>query len=227
MRLNQIRALRWFLRIAVCLALPLAAFGVTSLASASSTGPRQRAPSLDTARTENRSNRGVSPLLRKHFRVFRSHRSIAAHDAAAGAPRSLQRFADGTLPDLFMGVVSADNFAEVSVNPSFTAWLAPSAGGVCIASTDVGYAGGFSCAPVASAVNTGVTLVATSPTGFVTMFGLVPDGNPTVSLQTGNGATDVVPVVSNVYEATSSSGFTAMTIRNGAGDVETQPLGGQ
>lgn len=49
--------------------------------------------------------------------------------------------------------------------------------------------------------------------------GIVPDGNPTVSVVLANGETKRVPVVDNVYSVTAHGGLTALIVRNSAGHL--------
>jgi len=58
----------------------------------------------------------------------------------------------------------------------------------------------------------------------MTLSGLVPDGNPTITLVLATGARKTVPVVVNVYEATVAGPIVALIVRDTAERVVRVPL---
>lgn len=53
------------------------------------------------------------------------------------------------------------------------------------------------------------------------MIGLVPDTNTAIRLTTGNGEVMDRPIVDNMYEATSPSGFRGFQVRDASGELGT------
>lgn len=57
-----------------------------------------------------------------------------------------------------------------------------------------------------------------------TLSGLVPDGNPTITLVLANGARTRVAVIDNVYEATVPGQVVAVILRTTAGHIQRHGL---
>jgi len=130
-------------------------------------------------------NRPIDPELIDHYRLFRSVPPVdLAADPLAGT----------------LGSSSDLNYWQTRYLPSFTGldgrglWVTPGAHGVCIGDWNAGGCGTLTKA--------GLIGGSTSNGNETTFEGLVPDGNPTVTLVLANGTRQTFPVTDNVYEAT-------------------------
>jgi hypothetical protein len=54
-----------------------------------------------------------------------------------------------------------------------------------------------------------------------TVYGIVPDGNPTVTIKLAGGATKTIRVVDNAYSVTMTQRPTSLTAKNAAGQTVT------
>jgi hypothetical protein len=99
-----------------------------------------------------------------------------------------------------------------------TIWVVPGSSGVCIVAQETAGEAVGTCQSATVAVASGVDGLLQNPDGSETLFGLVPNGNAAVTVATGSGQR--TPSVSqNVFAATVPSTISAVTLRNGAGDL--------
>lgn len=186
-------------------------------------------------------------LLSSEFAVFR-----AVHGVAGRSPRSegaggvvgatatpggaslemvISRLAQGGGFASRFGLTPA-NAVSVALSQSASAAVLPGSSGTCLiaqtpASADTGRAtAGWeaTCAPNAAiAANDGMSMTLNGKGGSYA-WGLIPDGNSTVTVTTQGGTALSVPVVDNVYYATSRGGALTSVAFRGVTGVLTKRL---
>jgi hypothetical protein len=98
-------------------------------------------------------------------------------------------------------------------------WITPGARGLCISDSQVS-----DCGMLTSRDSTGFIGPGANGVGHQTLSGLVPDGNPTVTLVLADGTHKTVPVVDNVWETTLPGRIVAIINRNVVGQIERRSL---
>jgi hypothetical protein len=104
-------------------------------------------------------------------------------------------------------------------------WVMPGGIHVCLVESPItlthGYeSNGGDCVPNRMALAGEMSPIA-GGSGGVTVTGLAPDGNPTVTLVLGNGSAETVPVNNNIYVAHSPHGFKTVTLKDSRGQLKT------
>ena len=215
-------------------------FGMTAVAMFVVAGATTMAVSI--ANTHQRealaARSSISRSLRHSFRVFR-HGTVRANSAAASTGTAGQSLPSSIATSWTAGDPYQINTAlarEVAVTPSVTAWVAPGASGACLAwvTTQAGAVGGSGCAPtniVQSGGDWGESYNPAPPggpdappAGPVTVAGVAPDGNTTVTIVASDGTSQTVPVVQNVYVWTGQAVPRAITLRDASGETQTDSL---
>lgn len=163
----------------------------------------------------------VAPALRRTFGVLRRYAVRASVDTPVTATPV-------ALPDGVASAVATNGLVNVNVTdaqfepvPNGGVWVVPGSDGMCILS---GASYVTVCAPSANAEDGAVRTGDAGSDGKLDyVFGLVPDGNSTVTVTSADGSRQAVPVVGNVYEATGTD-LVAVTDKTAAGAVVTHGL---
>ena len=156
-------------------------------------------------------NRPIASVLTAHYRLFRSV-----------APQDLVR--DPRLPTV--GGQGDLNYWQTRYIPTLTGidgaglWITPGEHDLCVSDPQAA-----ACGMPKTIGSTGFIGATSSDGRQRSIAGLVPDGNPSVTLVLANGARTTVPVIDNAYEATVSAQIVAVLVRDTAGHVERVPLG--
>jgi hypothetical protein len=118
------------------------------------------------------------------------------------------------------------NYWQTRYVPSVTGldgpglWITPGARGLCISDPQTS-----ACMMLSSQDSTGIVGATTLGAHQETISGLVPDGNPTVTLVLTSGARKSIRVIDdNVYEATVPGRVVAIIVRNTSGRIERHSL---
>lgn len=167
--------------------------------------------------TAYRGHHHVSSRLTMHFKLFRVN---AAHAAdAIGTPA---RPADlGDVPGFGTDPSQAH---YVQVQSGFGVWVVPGSAGVCMfvpVSLPRGTIYRGRCNTVAAADSGGFRGIVGQP-GSRIAFGLVPDGNSSVTVTHTDGSTTTTPVDGNVY-ATSADNLESITVHDASGHTVSLP----
>jgi hypothetical protein len=123
----------------------------------------------------------VPQVLIDRFGVFRAGPATEAEAATA----AMRYFASGINEQFGLNVALA---RRASGGPT---WVVPGAEGVCIFVPGIGEGG---CTSIANA-GAGNLVIALGDT----VYGLVPDGNPTITIHNADGAIEHIAVSQNVY----------------------------
>jgi hypothetical protein len=169
--------------------------------------------------------RAPATALVRHFAVFNTGKRLGRTSETTAEPAAVARLMAeiGNRATRVVGTTTASAAVQVAVNPAFTAWALAGSGGACIVALEAENAAVATCQTAANANAGGVEGLLQNPDGTQTIFGLVPNGNQSVSLTTVSGSTETVPVTDNVFEATSSSGFASVGVRASSGAVRQVP----
>ncbi len=195
-------------------------YGAGGQVIASAPAGTQAQQQLQRIRSVNASrNNTVAHSLLAHYALFRSvPADDLAHDTALPTP--------GTNGG-YVGAMRL-NYWQTRYVPSVTGldghglWITPGTRGLCISDRQTS-----GCEMLNSRDSTGIIGAAATFGGAhqETISGLVPDGNPTVTLVLASGARKTVPVVDyNVYEATVSGHVVAIIAHNTSGRIERKTL---
>jgi hypothetical protein len=157
--------------------------------------------------------RSIAPELIAHYRLFRSV-----------APMDLTK--SSVLPTAAGGVGDL-NYWQTRYIGSLTGldgpglWITPGTHDLCISDPNAG-----DCtAPLSSRDDAGISGGITGNGRETTFVGLVPDGNPSVTVVMANGARKTFPVIENAYEFTVRGRVVAMINRDIHGKVVRTSLG--
>jgi len=101
-------------------------------------------------------------------------------------------------------------------------WITPGTRDLCISDPSAGEC----TAPLSSREDAGIPGGTTGGGGDTTFVGLVPDGNPTVTVVLANGTHKTFPVIDNAYEITVRGRVVAMINRDIHGNVVRTRIGG-
>jgi len=109
-------------------------------------------------------------------------------------------------------------------------WILPGSSGACIQTyrsqgprTPIGTGGGCTATPAVLAGE--LVIRSTTSAGVITLVGLAPDGNTTVTITDTDGTARQIPVTDNVYVATGGHPST-ITLNDASGTTTTLPLNG-
>lgn len=192
-------------------------YGADGHVIATATASTQARQRLQLIRAVNTSrNRAISPFLLAHFALFRS---VPADDPARD-PQLPTPGTDGG----YVGQMRL-NYWQSRYIPSVTGldgrgiWVTPGARGLCISDPQT-----TGCGMLNSRDSSGFIGVGTVGPHEQTLSGLVPDGNPTVTIVLANGTRKTVPVIDNVYEATFSGRAIAIINRDTSGRITRRSL---
>ncbi len=170
---------------------------------------QRRAHHVQSAQISRSARVDVSPVLKRHFAVFRLPRA-----ASAGTE------SQATLPSGIAASVATNGFVQTDVaNARFVSvgsgvWVVPGSNGACLVNNDAGTSTG--CLTLGGVDGGGLFQMDLSAGKPVSILGLAPDGNSSVTLAFADGTTRDVPVVDNVYEAT-GAGMTTVTLDSTSG----------
>jgi hypothetical protein len=111
--------------------------------------------------------------------------------------------------------------------PATKTWILPGTSGICLIATGlVGpRTGSGACTTTPAALAGELVIRSTTTTGVVTLTGLAPDGNPSVTITDTDGTTRTAPVTDNVYTVTGGHPNT-ITLKDASGTTTTLPLNG-
>ncbi len=182
----------------------------------------------------------VSPALLRHFALLRrtgihQGRSVqgrATSVAPASMPPAVQNMLDNMTSNNQELLLNVAETQQVSVGPSATAWVVPGSAGACIMTTTTvapqlashgAHALVATCNSTSRILAHGLLAQVDQPDGTTKLYGLVPDGNATVTVTDPAGATATAPTVSNVLLRT-SQGLQSISFRDGSGATVTEPL---
>jgi len=190
-------------------------YGTGGRAIASAAGGPDAKQQLRQIEAVNASrNRPIAPELVAHYRLFRS---VAPVDLAKSPALPTAGGGPGDL-----------NYWQTRYIGSLTGldgrglWITPGTHDVCISDWNAG-----SCtAPLSRRDDAGILGGTTGGGGETTLTGLVPDGNPTVTVVLAGGASKTFPVIDNAYEFTVSGRVAAIINRDIHGRVVRTSLGG-
>ena len=163
----------------------------------------------ETSLLAGSARRPIAAALIKHFAIFR--RPVPAPAAIRHLPRRtaivIARHGYG------LNVTQA-RFVPYPGTPGL--WVIPGASGVSMAPLAGPGGGAGDNVPVSMALSGG--MISTSCCSRdETVQGLVPDGNPTVTVMLAGGATRTVPVIDNVYSVTATEKVVSVIAKDAAG----------
>ena len=161
--------------------------------------------------------RPIAPQLRDHYSLFRSTPpDTPAEDWRLPTPGTT----GGYISQMHL------NYWQTRYIPNATGldgaglWITPGTDGLCISDPQTNV-----CGKLSDRILDGFVGGATSGTRGETIAGLVPDGNPTVTLILANSTKRTAPVTDhNVYEATVPGHVVAIINRNVSGTTVRQSL---
>jgi hypothetical protein len=154
----------------------------------------------------------VSPLLKQHFAVLRNGEVASAADVAK---LNESKVAGGENQQFGVN----DALAVPVENPDdYPIWLIPGSDGLCIYRSDIGQG---ACTSVENALAGHLVMaLGGSGTESPTLYGVVPDGNPSIGLHSASGAERAVSVTNNVYVVPNSDA-TTISLVNAAGEKDS------
>jgi hypothetical protein len=139
--------------------------------------------------------------------------------------------ASALAPDMINTVygagATAANAVPVATAPGFNEVVLDGPNGICVGATEsAGLPGAMSaktinvadCNSPTAAARNGVEDESFNPDGTVTLFGIVPNGNPTVDLSSATG-TAQVPVVDNTYYAPNVTKYSGLAFHSAGGSL--------
>jgi hypothetical protein len=152
----------------------------------------------------------VAAALIEHFAIFR--RPVPPPASIKPLPRRTAVVI--TNQDYGLNITEA-RFVPYSGTPGY--WVIPGSQGVSMAEikTDGGSEGGN--VPLSMALSGGMITSTCCTSNGETVWGLIPDGNRTVTVVLVGGATRTVPVIDNVYSITVTGRVTAIIGKDGSG----------
>lgn len=179
---------------------------------------------------------GVGHQISSSYSLFtrRSHGRLRV-DAVAAPPVAVQRSLQTQrtrLPSL--GLTSSEVQA-VTPAPNSTVWAQPGTNGMCATlSTSVVLPGSnvahsispSHCDETAGVSHYGLVSASTIGTSTFLAWGLVPDGNTSVSAKLADGTSQIIPVTTNAFSARTPSQVESLTFLNASGvsvTVSTAP----
>jgi len=161
--------------------------------------------------------RPLPTALVRSFRVIRRTSRARAWSPAGPAGRF-----PGVPVDLVSGWGLAVGDAPAIANSiGLNLWLVPGNSGTCFAWTKPGAkfaGGGGDCVPNRLALAGAFSPIMGGLDG-VTVIGLAPNGNKTVTLTLADGSSESVPVSHNVYVAKAPHGFKTVTLKDATGTL--------
>jgi hypothetical protein len=163
--------------------------------------------------------RSVSPALIRSFAVFRTSDG-RARTAALPLPANVSA---GVLAGFGLDLAQA---RYVTVSSDLSVWVLPGSGGACLLRADptAAHAYGVNCDEAAETAAGQLVGTYVSPSGQVTVYGLAPDSNATVTVSFANGTSSDVPVVDNVFATTGPSAATSVSLKSVSGQAHTTTL---
>jgi hypothetical protein len=176
--------------------------------------------------------------LEAHFAVLKRDisRGKARPRDTSGASVSMTGTVSGFLtrmtqqPGIAQLGLEESSAVSVALTPTVTGVVVPGTSGTCLIvqlppvsqpglnPRAAGPSIGATCNTNAKIVEHGINLSVTSADG-TDAWGLVPNGNSTVSIATANNTTVTAPVVDNLYFASVSENLTSVSFLNTSGDM--------
>lgn len=224
-----------------CLAILAIATSVAMASGANSGSPLPKALGHRHAPGEALSRTGatkslpvrhtINRSLVKHFAVLRRATRPSAWTAGASS-ENIVATAVGYLSALNKSYgADASQAAETTIGPGHVdVWMVPGGTGACLVDLEGPQGAGSTCNG-AAAVDAGelwtLDTIPYGASGAMTrvLLGLAPDGNSSVTVSWAGGGSTVVPVSNNVYSVPigSHAGWTSVSLKNGAGDLQAVP----
>lgn len=172
---------------------------------------RQGIQNVDASRS-----RPIDSFLLAHFRLFRS---VPADDPARDW--RLAQAAAGGDDGIALNYWRARYLEHLSGLDGQGVWIIPGTRGVCILDPRAG-----TCGPITLRQQRSVLPPMTTSNGRkTTITGLVPDGNPTVTIILASSSRRRIAVLDNVFEATVTSRPLAILAYNAAGHLTRLRIG--
>jgi len=193
-------------------------YGAAGQVIASASGGAQARQQLQLIRSVNASrSNAVAPSLLAHYALFRS---VPTDDPARDPTLPTPGTDGGYIGEMRLNYWQTRYVASVTGLDGRGLWITPGTRGLCMSDPQTS-----GCGMLSSLRSTGFIGGATLGAHQETISGLVPDGNPTVTIVLASGARKTVPVVDdNVYEATVPGRIVAIIARNTAGQIERKTL---
>jgi hypothetical protein len=189
-------------------------YGADGQVIASASGGQVAKSELRQIQAVNASrDRPIASELIAHYRLFRS---VAPVDLAKSPVLPTARGGAGDLnywQTRYIGSLSGLDGRGL--------WITPGTHDVCISDWNAG-----ECGPLSHRDEAGIFGGTTSGGGETTLTGLVPDGNPTVTVVLAGGRERLAHVIDNAYEITVPGRPRAIISRDIHGKVVRTPLGG-
>jgi hypothetical protein len=186
-------------------------YGAAGQVIASADGGVLTRQQLETIRSINTTrHRPIDRALRADYSLFRS----VPPDNLAHDPR---------IP--IVGTGMGLNYWQIRYIPSVTGldgpglWITPGTNAICISDPQAS-----TCGKLAGREPSGFIGGTTSNGHQTTISGLVPDGNPTVTIVLADHTHKTVPVIHNVYEATATGRIVTIISRNASGQIQHHSL---
>jgi hypothetical protein len=211
--------------VGVLLAGAVGVVSLTGLAGASASPKRGRSGATHSLSARSRGITArryrINPKLAEHFAVFRQARVADVSDPSADT------VANPNQATLLQLDLSATQLVQAGSGP---VWIVPGAAGACVmsgqATATIAPQPGenyTNCNTMDGILQNGLVARASQAGGPSIVFGLVPNGNTSVTLTYATGAQEQVPVVNNVVRAVVPAGPANLTgpvtvaFRNAAG----------
>jgi hypothetical protein len=190
---------------------------VTAVGGADTRQQLQTIRSINASRTHP-----ISPFLLAHYRLFRSTPPYdLATDDAFQRSGAENQYTGG----LGLNYWQTRYVGTVTGLDGPGLWITPGTRGFCINDPEAGDCGNLPAKGDTWAILGGSTFGTGRTTGEETIAGLVPNGNPTVTVVLATGARKTVPVVDyNVFEVTVRGRIAAIIDRDTAGRIGSHSL---
>jgi hypothetical protein len=148
---------------------------------------------------------------------------VRGHSASVGAAQPLPAAAGVGLSQM----PGLDPSAAVFAGGTYATWVVPGSTEICLISgptrPGTSSGGGGVCGSIAGAEERGLAVTTESASGAPVVLGLVPNGNPSVTVTNTDGTTETIPVKNNVYEITSGHPST-VSLNEASGNATTRHL---